>query len=833
LLEGRYSNAWGPFSTEVSTHSKGSGFGLFKSFRLLLRTRASIKTVKAGTRAALCVPICIAGCLVAWSKPAAQTFSSEVNLSLNTPLSYYGAGSPQLAISSQDVIAVWDIEGTDRQSWWKYSPDDGITWTQGGLLDAVERVDRVGNLPTVCSAENGIFFAATLYSRRGSSGGNTIAIYRGRADSGTFRWSTPELPLPFFRQPDASTNTELDLPSLACDSAGENVFVAFVKRESNWPEVRAELLFSSYEDSAWSTPQVLGGPAAEGPKILIDQDQSILVIWFDMATSTLVARRSVDGGRTFGDPSVLTAAEVNYSFPPAYDRNYGRVNGVFCGDWAPVFHSVAVDRSQGPWRGRIYIAWPEHVTGDTSAVTSQVNEQEPNNDASTANRLEYTQEVRGVSVSPDVGNGIDYDYFYMDGIVGETILLSGVGYSPSICVTGFGLSTPGIYYGGTCLSVTRLCPPAILTLPKSGQYYASLASGGRENIVYRIRAALLTPSSTSIARDHRDVVLVWSDDGGRTWSPKVRVNDDPPRFDNALPEVTVDDLGRVHVAWYDRRDDPEHGVDYCIYWTWSNNGGHTFEPATRFSEYQAILPTPYHRAKIGDHMGLCGTVDGVVGAWTFATTEMFGSDKNQHDVHARFGRVAPDVSVSVLATELKVNRVRLSWSLSTPQFLERMEIQRRPAGLAVEFLTVGAIDAPSSQQSEHHAWEDTTIQPSTTYEYRIRLTLLNGEVRLSVPVVAVTPSVPTTLSLRVVELFQDRSRPLKLELLSPVRGDLQLNVFDVEGSLVRRLASLPITIGENIITWDKMNTHGFRVPHGIYLIEATVSGYRDVIKVTL
>src|SRR5438105_99687 len=81
---------------------------------------------------------------------------------------------------------------------------------------------------------------------------------------------------------------------------------------------------------------------------------------------------------------------------------------------------------------------------------------------------------------------------------------------------------------------------------------ASAGSGpyGRS---YALSLRELAMDSSPAARDHRDVVLVRSTDGGATWSDKVRVNDDPPRFDNSLPEVEVDGRGRVQVAWYDRR----------------------------------------------------------------------------------------------------------------------------------------------------------------------------------------------------------------------------------------------------------------------------------------
>jgi len=55
-----------------------------------------------------------------------------------------------------------------------------------------------------------------------------------------------------------------------------------------------------------------------------------------------------------------------------------------------------------------------------------------------------------------------------------------------------------------------------------------------------------------------DVFLSKSTDGGRTWSPPVRVNQDPEGNDRDqwFPWVAVAPDGRVDVVFYDRRDDP-------------------------------------------------------------------------------------------------------------------------------------------------------------------------------------------------------------------------------------------------------------------------------------
>ena len=58
------------------------------------------------------------------------------------------------------------------------------------------------------------------------------------------------------------------------------------------------------------------------------------------------------------------------------------------------------------------------------------------------------------------------------------------------------------------------------------------------------------------ARDHRDVFVTSSPDGLDWSAQSVLVNDDPPNFDNWLPEIAVTGGGQIYVAWYDWRDSP-------------------------------------------------------------------------------------------------------------------------------------------------------------------------------------------------------------------------------------------------------------------------------------
>lgn len=105
-----------------------------------------------------------------------------------------------------------------------------------------------------------------------------------------------------------------------------------------------------------------------------------------------------------------------------------------------------------------------------------------------------------------------------------------------------------------------------------------------------------------------DVFLLYSDDGGAHWSPRVRVNDDPVGNgkEQFFPWIDVDPVsGIVYVVFYDRRE--ESGVQTDVYLAVSSDGGATFN-----NEKISASPfSPTSQVFFGDYIGI-GAYDGWV-----------------------------------------------------------------------------------------------------------------------------------------------------------------------------------------------------------------------------
>lgn len=106
-------------------------------------------------------------------------------------------------------------------------------------------------------------------------------------------------------------------------------------------------------------------------------------------------------------------------------------------------------------------------------------------------------------------------------------------------------------------------------------------------------------------------------DGGATFAPSVRVNDDPPANNNwhwlAACDTTPD--GRLDVVWYDTRNSGQANISQLFY-SYSTDGGATFSPNVAVSPaFNSFLGWPQQN-KMGDYIGIIGGSAGSDVAYT-------------------------------------------------------------------------------------------------------------------------------------------------------------------------------------------------------------------------
>jgi len=134
---------------------------------------------------------------------------------------------------------------------------------------------------------------------------------------------------------------------------------------------------------------------------------------------------------------------------------------------------------------------------------------------------------------------------------------------------------------------------------------------GPEGEVYVVYSAY--PSDNP--EDGGDIFLVRSLDGGRTWERRVRVNDDETGRRQFFPAIAVDPEGTLRMIWGDTRDDPGE-LYYHIYYSYSKDGGQTWELNSRVSDFPSNPNFAFPRGRyIGDYFAIKATSEDVYITW--------------------------------------------------------------------------------------------------------------------------------------------------------------------------------------------------------------------------
>ncbi len=135
----------------------------------------------------------------------------------------------------------------------------------------------------------------------------------------------------------------VDKPWIAADPVSNALYAVYA--------LVGEIRFTKSTDHAdtFSPPVTLGRGGL--PMIAVGPDGQVYVVW--IGDDEILLDRSLDGGRTWLSTEKVAASGI---VPPTFPAG-GGVEAAFV-------PAVAVDRSNGPHRGRIYVAWVDERNGD-------------------------------------------------------------------------------------------------------------------------------------------------------------------------------------------------------------------------------------------------------------------------------------------------------------------------------------------------------------------------------------------------------------------------------------------------------------------------------------
>lgn len=667
----------------------------------------------------------------------AQALVGTPNRLVNDPAGDVGdAGQSETAIVGigDRMVAAWnDGQGFqvfgDTQGW-AISVDGGETWQDRGTPPRPTGVNGFvwtsDPVLTLNERTGAVYYAGLCDFTDPVNGSRSgVALIQGTWSGNTFTWGTPVIA----RSVSAFADF-VDKQWIAADSVSGRVHLVYTRFpaslsriEHQWADANLGT-FSAPRAISLDTPTENGW--VQAGRVAVDGDGRVFVMYYLIGQGEqdfYRLCRSTDLGNTFSAPATIQTLYTNFGTgTPGFNRPIGIQ-----------FASLAVDRSHGPERGRLYLSWAESINWLDDLVglggAGSRPEAEGNGTAPVATPFTVGQTLRG-----SLSSSGDVDFWSFPLAAGQHLIAA----ADSVA-SGTEFSLRAIAGDGTtALTFTTFdatINPSVqnpdgfpsgwmFTAPVTGTYFLRIGSRLGTG-AYRLRTGF-ADRTTERGRDQRDVFVSWSDDGV-TWSAPTALSDDAVGLDSFVPEVAVTADGGAYCAWFDYRDaaPATNGGQAAVYVARSDDGGRTWATLGAMTDTLSQWSgTPSNiEPNQGDYLALFANDVGVWSAW---------ADARRGNPDVFVSRLPIGTRIVLQSSGLAPGRISLAWR-ALPADTLTARLYRAIGDGAYEYRDVARFDAAGS-----FALVDTNVTPGLTYSYRLGrfrngVEVFSGQVRVLLP----------------------------------------------------------------------------------------------------
>ncbi len=327
--------------------------------------------------------------------------------------------------------------------------------------------------------------------------------------------------------------------------------------------------------------------------------------------------------------------------------------------------------------------------------------------------------------------------------------------------------------------------------------------------------------------DPADVMFVRSTDGGVNWSSPIKINDDPGTSAYQwFGTMSVAPNGRIDVVWLDTRDNSGSNIS-ALYYSNSIDGGATWSPNERLSDYfDSHIGWP-NQQKMGDYFDMFSDINGANLAWA-------ATFNGEQDVYYSYITDTTIVPVELLSfsSSVAANVVTLNWSTATELNNHGFEIERSsdktnlPDGKAI-WRTIGFREGSgTTSEPQQYSYSDklSDIASAKLY-YRLKQIDFNGSFEYSdIVEVEIAPS--------VFSLSQNYPNPFNpttiIKYAMSSKQYTSLKVYDVLGNEVATLVNEEKEAGIYEVEFSATG-----ITSGIYFYKLQAGSFVETMKMII